>query len=150
MSAKLMQAMIPNTLADVNVTGRVTRDSEGAKFTPSGAKVANVSMAVSRRYNQDGEWKEVTAFYTVAVWGDAADRAGQCKKGDIVTASFSMADVEARTYNKQDGAVAGALQVNRAQVSRVAWIPVAGSGGNVAAGNIVPEAVVPAESDFPF
>ena len=144
MAAKLMQAMIPNALSEVTIVGRVTRDSDGARFTPGGAKVANVSIAVSRRYQQDNEWKEQTAFYSVAVWGDAADRAGQCKQGDIVSASFSMADVEARLYDS-NGEKKAALQVSRGQIARVAWLPT--SNGNSAEAPVVePET----EKAFPF
>ena len=141
--AQLMQAMIPNALAEVSIAGRVTRDAGGARFTDGGAKVANVSIAVSRRYQVDAEWKEETAFYTVAVWGDAADRAGQCKKGDIVCAVFSMADMEARIYDSNGEKKAG-LQVRRGQIARIAWLPT----GNGAA---APVAEAPAEEPaFPF
>jgi single stranded DNA-binding protein len=148
--ATLMQVMIPNNLSEATMVGRVTRDAGGAKFTDTGStKVANVSVAVSRRYQQGEEWKEETAFYSVAVWGDAADRAGACKKGDIVSISFSLADVESRIYQDANGQNKSALQIKRGQVSKVAWIPV--SNGNGAGDGAVVPAVVPVpEGAFPF
>src|SRR5512141_528648 len=135
-----MNAMIPNVASEANMMGRVTRDAE-ARFTPSGAKVTNLSVAVSRRFQKDEEWKEQTAFFGVAIWGDAADRAQNIKKGDIVMVSFSLADLEARPYTSGDENKA-ALQINRAQVSRVAWAH-GTSNGNSVPSNEAP-AVVPA------
>jgi single-stranded DNA-binding protein len=145
--ATLMQVMIPNNLAENTNVGRVTRDAGGAKFTDSGTKVANVSVALSRRYQQGEEWKEETQFYTVAVWGDAADRAGQCKKGDIVSVTYSAADVEGRMYDAQDGTKKIALQIKRGQVSKVAWLPAANGNG---AGPVEQTVVAAPEAAFPF
>jgi single stranded DNA-binding protein len=149
--ATLMQVMIPNQMAECTIMGRVTRDSGGAKFTDGGTKVANVSFAISRRYQQGEEWKEETQFYTVAVWGDAADRAGACKKGEIVTVTYSAADVEGRMYDDNNGQKKVALQIKRGQVSKVAWIPAGNGNGAAGAGETVIPAVVPVtEGAFPF
>jgi single-strand DNA-binding protein len=136
---------IPNMLAEVHIVGRVVRDSE-ARFTPSGAKVANVSIAVSRRYLPQGqtEWQEQTAFYQLSVWGDGADRAGSLKKGDVVAATFSMADVEARSY-ESNGENKASLQISRARVSRFAY---AGNGSGNGNGDANP--AMPAEDDIAF
>lgn len=140
--SKQYSAMIPNALAEVTVVGRVTRDAE-MRYTPAGKGVTNLSIAVSRRYNDNNEWKETTSFISLAVWGeDAAPRAQQIKKGDIISATFSMADLKARTYESQ-GETKSSLEVGRAQVSRVAW-------ANGEATEAVAEAVAPSEDDLPF
>jgi single-strand DNA-binding protein len=142
--SKLYSAMIPNALAEVTLVGRVTRDGE-SRFTQQGTKVANVSVAVSRRYNQDNEWKEVTSFISLSVWGDAADRVNSIRKGDIISATFSMADMKANAYTTTAGEQRVGLEVSRAQVSRVAW-------ANGEAGDLAPAgaAEIPAEDDIPF
>jgi single-stranded DNA-binding protein len=139
--AKEYSVMIPNASADVHVIGRVTRDVE-TKVTPNGANVANISIAVGRRYLPQGqtEWQEQTAFYQLAVWGEAALRCNGIHKGDIVIASFSMADLSARPY----GEGKASLEVSRAQCSKLAWA--VGSNGSPE----MPAAVVAGEDEFAF
>jgi single-stranded DNA-binding protein len=134
--------MIPNAAADTHMIGRVTRDVE-PNVTPNGANVANISIAVSRRYLPQGqtEWQEQTAFYQLAVWGEAALRCRGIRKGDIVMASFSMADVSARPY----GEGKASLEVSRAQCSKLAWV--AGSNGASAE---MPAAVAAFEDEVAF
>ena len=141
--AQTYSVIIPNAMSDVHIAGRVTRDVE-PNVTPNGANVANISIAVGRRYLPQGttEWQEQTAFYALAVWGDAALHCRGIKKGDVVIASFSMSDVEAKAYG--DGKAS--LQVNRAQVSKMAWSGSNG-GSNEAA---MPAAVVAGEDEFAF
>jgi single-strand DNA-binding protein len=143
--SKQYSAMIPNELSAVHVAGRVTRDAE-MRFTDTGKQVTNLSVAVSRRYNDQGEWKEVTQFLGVAVWGeDAAPRAANIKKGDIVLVAFSVADLKARAYETQSGEQRVAIEVGRAQVSRIAW-----AGGDAPVNGAGDHAEVPAEDDIPF
>lgn len=113
---------LPNAMADVQIAGRVTRDVE-MRFTPEGTKVANVNLAVSRRWlpKDSEEWKEQTSFLSVAVWGDAAERTSNLHKGDVALASFSVADLKAEIFTGNDGESKTSLKVGRAQVSRIAW-----------------------------
>lgn len=144
--SKQYSAMIPNALAEVTIVGRVTRDAE-MRYTPAGKAVTNLSIAVSRRYNDQGEWKEVTSFLGLAVWGeDAAPRANNVKKGDIISATFNVADMKARAY-ESNGETKTSIEVGRAQVSRVAWAGDAGEGPVVGG---LEGAEIPAEDDIPF
>jgi single-stranded DNA-binding protein len=118
--SKNYSVIVPNALAEANVAGRVARKGD-VRFTDAGTKVVNLTLAVSRRFQQNEEWKEKTAFVDVSIWGDAADRANTIRVGDVVLATFSLADMEARAFNKQDGATGTSLQVTRAQISRIAW-----------------------------
>jgi single-stranded DNA-binding protein len=141
--AKQYSVMIPNVMADVHIAGRVTKDVE-PNVTPNGANVANISIAVGRRYLPQGttEWQEETAFFQLAVWGEAALRCRGIRKGDVIMASFSMADVKARPYG--DGKAS--LEVSRAQVSKFAFE----SNGSNGAEAGMPPAVVAPEDEFAF
>jgi single-strand DNA-binding protein len=119
--------IIPNVLSEATIVARVTKDAE-SRFTPSGTRVTNISVVVARRYQVDGEWKDQSRFMTVTVWGDAAERAATIKKNNILAISFSAADLEARPYQSKDGEWKAELKVNRATVSRFAWVE--GDGGN--------------------
>lgn len=133
------------------IAGRVTRDAEARMADQTGNKVTNLSLAFSRRYNHNGEWKEVAQFMSVAVWGDdAASRAQAIRKGDVVFVEYSAADMQARVY-QSNGEHKGALQVNRATVARFAWSENGSAAPEVEG---VPslaegEAVTP-EGDYPF
>jgi hypothetical protein len=74
------------------------------------------------------------------VWGEAALRCRGVHKGDVVIASFSMADLSARPY----GEGKASLEVSRAQCSKLAWA--VGSNG----GDAMPVAATPGEDEFPF
>lgn len=66
----------------VVVAGNLTRDPE-VKFTPKGTAVANLSLAVNRRWKtEDGEDKEEVTFIDVQAWGKIAEVIGRhCTKG---------------------------------------------------------------------
>ena len=57
-------------MADSTVTlvGNLTRDPE-LRFTQAGQAIATLGIAVSRRYQQNGEWQEKTSFFNVTAWG---------------------------------------------------------------------------------
>ena len=118
--------IIPNAFSETTFAARVTKDAE-SRFTPSGTRVTNISVVVSRRYSVDGEWKDQSRFMTVTVWGDAAERAATVKKNNILAVSCSLADMEARPYQSKDGEWKAELKVNRATISRFAWVD--GDGG---------------------
>jgi len=118
-----------NTMSDVKVFGRVTNNELSTRFTPAGAQVLNVNVAVSRSWKpQDSEeYKTKTAFLSCAVWAEAAERAAaSLHKGDVVIVEFSIADLEAQSYTAQDGTARASLKVGRASVQLFAH---AGSAG---------------------
>jgi single-strand DNA-binding protein len=59
---------------NITVVGNLTRDPE-LRFTNSGKAVASFSVAVSRRYQQNNEWQEVTSFYSVTAWDQLGENA---------------------------------------------------------------------------
>lgn len=73
--------------AQINFTGNATSDAE-LRFTPSGAAVANVTVAVTPREKQpDGSWGDgEPAFYRVAAWRSLAENVAESiHRGDRVT-----------------------------------------------------------------
>ena len=151
--SKNYNVSVVNTLAQVSAIGRATKDAE-ARFTPSGTKVANVNVAFSRRWMDEKEtdvnlqWKEETTFIAFAVWGESADRAGRIRKGDIISVEFSMADLKADLFTKNDGTSSASLKVNRCSISRIAWDKdaVDGAVDPAAIEGDYPEAVAPVGS----
>ena len=62
-------------LNKVMLIGRLTRDPQ-LRYTPSGAAVADLGVAVNRYYKgQDGSRQEETCFIDVTVWGRTAENA---------------------------------------------------------------------------
>lgn len=61
------------SLNKVQLIGRLGRDPE-TRFTPSGTKVANFSVAVGRRWRDSGgQVKEDTDWFNVVAWGRLAE-----------------------------------------------------------------------------
>lgn len=61
------------SLNKVFLIGNLTRDPE-LRYTPSGAAVADLGVAINRRYTtKDGEQREETVFVDVTVWNRQAE-----------------------------------------------------------------------------
>lgn len=89
-------------MADNTVTlvGNLTREPE-LKFTQTGRAVASFGIAVGRRYQVNGEWKEQTSYFNVTAWGQLGENASASfTKGSrvIVTGRLSW-----REYTTRDG-----------------------------------------------
>ncbi len=69
-------------LNKVMLIGNLTRDPE-VRYTPKGTAVAEIGLAVNRRYTaESGEKREETTFVDVTLWGRTAELAGEyLKKG---------------------------------------------------------------------
>lgn len=69
----------------VILVGRLTRDPE-VRYTPSGAAVAEIGLAVSESFrNKAGEMVEQTCYVDVVVWGRQAETTGEyMRKGSPV------------------------------------------------------------------
>ncbi|MHB0977581.1 MAG: single-stranded DNA-binding protein [Candidatus Aquicultorales bacterium] len=65
------------SLNRVFLMGNLTRDPE-LRYTPSGAAVANLGLAVNRKYKSAaGDWQDETSFFTIVVWGKQAESCSQ-------------------------------------------------------------------------
>lgn len=70
--------------SQTTLIGNVTRDPE-MKFTASGRALVNIGLAVSRRWQQNNEWKEETSFFDVTAWaGLAENAAASIEKGNRI------------------------------------------------------------------
>ena len=78
--------------------GRLTRDPE-LRATPSGVSVCTFSLAVDRRFKQDGQPQ--ADFIPVVVWRGQADNCAKyLHKGSQAAVCGS---IQTRTYDAQDG-----------------------------------------------
>lgn len=94
----------------INITGRIGKDIE-LKYTQSGKKVVNLSVAVYRN-------KETTDWFDCTAFEQSADLlANYCKKGDPIGLSGSM---QSRTYNDSNGVSHRVWELIVNQVSLVA------------------------------
>lgn len=96
----------------VSVTGTTTRAAE-LRFTPSGAAVANISIAVNRRWQnkQTQEWEEETSFFDVKCWQKLAENVAESidDKGIRVTVTGRL---EQRSWEAQDGSKRSKVEIN--------------------------------------
>ncbi len=97
-------------MADNSVTlvGNLTRDPE-LRFTTGGRAVASFGLAVSRRYQVNGEWQEQTSFFNVVAWGQLGENAAQSLgKGARVIINGRL---EQRQYENKDGEQRNVVEV---------------------------------------
>jgi single-strand DNA-binding protein len=80
--------------------GHLTKDPE-LKFIPSGQAVANMTLAMNRKWKApNGEWKEEVDFIKVVAWGKSAEACGEylhkgspiLVEGRIHSSSWETAD----------------------------------------------------------
>lgn len=84
--------------ATICIVGNATRPAED-KFD---GKQTELSVAVARRYQKDGEWVSApTVYYTVIASGQYAEALKLVGKGDTVR--VDDASYEPREYDKKDG-----------------------------------------------
>jgi len=93
-------------LNEVNLLGRVTRDTE-LKSTPSGTSVATNSLATGSQYtDKEGNKQEDTEFSNLVFWGKVAEIAGNYLtkgkrvfiKGKLKTRSWEDKDTGKKRY----------------------------------------------------
>ena len=71
-------------LNSVYLEGNLGRDPE-VRYLPSGTGMANFSIAVSRRYQKNGEWQTETSWVNLVAFGKTAENIGKLlTKGDRI------------------------------------------------------------------
>jgi single-strand DNA-binding protein len=84
----------------VTLVGNLTREPE-LRFTTGGRGVASFGLAVSRRYQVNGEWQEQTSFFNVVAWGTLGENAAaSLGKGTRVVVTGRL---EQRSYETKEG-----------------------------------------------
>jgi single-strand DNA-binding protein len=83
------------------IIGNLGADPE-IRSISSGARVANISVATSRRWNdRSGQQQEKTEWHRIVLWEKLADIAERyLKKGDSV---YIEGEIEYRSYDDKDG-----------------------------------------------
>ncbi len=98
----------------VLLMGNLTKDPE-LRYTPQGTAVANLRMAVNRKYrNKDQELKEEVCFITAVVWNKQAETCNQyLHKGSSV---FVEGRLQSRTWDDNTGAKRSVIEVRAERV----------------------------------
>ena len=102
-------------MADNSVTlvGNLTRDPE-LRFTTGGRGVASFGIAVSRRYQVNGEWQEQTSYFNIVAWGQLGENAASSlTKGMRVVVSGRL---EQREYQNREGEKRTAIEINADEI----------------------------------
>jgi single-strand DNA-binding protein len=113
----------------ITVVGNLVEDPE-LRYTQSGAALANVRVASSRRFqDRNQEWQEETAFFRGTVWREMAEQVAESlHKGDrvIITGSIEQRDWEDNQGQKRSSLelriqeIGPSLRWATAQVNRIA------------------------------
>ncbi len=84
----------------VILIGRLGRDPE-LRYTPSGAAVANFSLATDERWSSNGETQSRTEWHNIVVWSKLAEICNQyLTKGRLV---FIEGRLQTRDWEDKDG-----------------------------------------------
>ena len=92
----------------------------GADAEPNAEhEVANIRFVVTRSWKSDDAdavngFKSEDAWYSAACWKNAANRAAEIRKGDIIEVNFHAADLKADAFMGKDGQPAASLKIARA------------------------------------
>lgn len=84
----------------VHFVGNVTREPE-LRYIGSGNALTKFGLAVNRRWQQAGEWKEEVTFVELTCWGALGENVAQSvKKGDRIMVSGRL---DQNNYETKDG-----------------------------------------------
>ncbi|MCK5580930.1 MAG: single-stranded DNA-binding protein [Candidatus Omnitrophica bacterium] len=118
-------------LNKVFLIGNLTRDPE-LRYTPAGVGVANLGLAVNRRFrDKTGELKEDVCFLTVTVWDKQAEACCQyLQKGSPI---FVEGVLQSRTWETTDGQKRSTIDVRAERVQFLGKFAPDKQGGDVSA-----------------
>jgi single-strand DNA-binding protein len=123
---------VSRSLNKATLIGNLGSDPD-IRTTGSGTKVAEFSVATSRRWNdRNGQQQEKTEWHRIVAWAALADIAEQyLKKGDRV---YVEGEIQYRSYEDKDGNTRYITEINARDLIMLGGRegPGAGSGGAVA------------------
>ena len=98
----------------VLLMGNLTKDPE-LRYTPAGIAVANLRMAINRKYRtKDQELKEEVCFITAVVWNKQAETCNQyLHKGSSL---FVEGRLQSRSWEDATGAKRSVIEVRAERV----------------------------------
>ena len=119
------------SLNRVFLIGNLTKDPE-LRYTSSGVPVANLRLAVNRKYkDKSGELKEDTCFVTVTAWDKQAETCNQyLQKGRAV---FVEGRLQSRSWETTDGQKRSTIDVRVERIQFLGPGKAAGTGPSSAA-----------------
>lgn len=86
--------------AHTTLIGNLTRDPE-LRYTPGGQAQTSLAIAVTRKYQRDGEWTEQTSYFNIVAWGSLGENtAASLTKGARIIVTGRL---EQRSYDTKDG-----------------------------------------------
>jgi single-strand DNA-binding protein len=97
------------TMNKLILIGNLTRDPD-LRSLPGGAEVANVGIAVNKRWkDKSGQPQEKASFYDLSFWDRQAQVAGQyLRKGSKI---YIEGEPELETFEKRDGTFGAKIKV---------------------------------------
>ena len=107
-----------NSLNLTIIEGRVTRTAD-LLYTKNGNAMCKFDLAVNEYYKTDNEYKTVTSFVTVSVWGKYAESiARYMEKGTPVRVQGA---IKQNNWEDKDGSRRSELYVNANSVEFLDW-----------------------------
>ncbi len=105
----------------VLLMGNLTKDPE-LRYTPQGTAVANLGLAVNRKFkDKNQEWKEETLFITIVVWDKQAEACSQyLHKGRPV---FVEGSLQSRSWEDKSGQKRTTVEVRAERVQFLGGAP---------------------------
>jgi single-strand DNA-binding protein len=137
------------SLNKVLLMGNLTRPPE-LRYTPSGAAVSDMRLAVSRNYTtQSGEKRDETAFLTVIAWGKTAENCSEyLDKGSQILVEGR---IQTRDWEGKDGQKRSATEIVAERVQFISRLKSgAGAPAPVGAPQFHEEAPAASDDDVPF
>jgi single-strand DNA-binding protein len=136
------------SLNKVFLIGNLTRPPE-LRYTPNGAAVSDLRLAVSRNYTtQGGEKREDTCFVTVIVWGKQAEACSEyLDKGSPILVEGRL---QSRDWETKDGQKRSVIEVVAERVQFMGRGKAPATAGVPAAESFAEEVPGGAEDDVPF
>ena len=84
----------------VILAGRAGRDAETKQFRNNGC-VTNVSIATTKKWKSDDEWKEHTEWHNLFAFGRIAEEMANIRKGDRVVVTDG--ELKSEKYKDKNG-----------------------------------------------
>lgn len=124
----------------VILMGNLTKDPE-IRYNPNGTAVANLSIAINRKYKAGDEAREEVSFFDIVVFGKQAEHCSQyLNKGSGVLVDGRL---QQRRWETDDGQKRSKVEV---VAQSVQFMPKGGGQGQASGGH---EDIID-EGDIPF
>lgn len=128
----------------IAIEGRLGQGPD-VRFTINGQKVANFSLAHTRRWKSGEEYKEETLWFKCEVWGWLAEKVEELGKGAPV---LVVGELRLDEYTRKDGSKYSGFKVYVKEIRKIDYTRVEKVGQE--AQPEPPKDDMPADDDVPF